>query len=149
MAKLINFSDSRAGLYIVLFLFRSLNQQVTRILSSWRLYFTVAAALFLFRAFTGQGHESLDDTLDDEIVEFLLVTAQTDRMQSSGYDAVAVVGRLAMTEIVASADCLDLSGHCSPYRVILQHTHILLHLTAYGLWHCVLVQRWEEIRLLA
>ena len=35
MAKLINFLDSRAGLYIVLFLFRSLNRQFNRLLPSW------------------------------------------------------------------------------------------------------------------
>ena len=81
---------------------------------------------FSFRAFAGQRHESLDDTLDDEIIEFLFVTAQSDRMQSRGDYAVAVVAGLAIAEVVAAANCVDLFGLCSPYRVITPHTDILL-----------------------
>ncbi len=48
MAKLINFSDSRAGLYIVLFLFCYLNRQIWQFYFLGSLGFTVATTLFFW-----------------------------------------------------------------------------------------------------
>lgn len=64
-------------------------------------------------------------------------------MQAGGDNAVAVVGCLSVAEVVASADGLYFFGETAPFAVVLQHPHILFHLTDHRFRYRVLVKRGE------
>ena len=73
------------------------------------------------------GGEGLDDTLHDEIVQSLLVSAEIGRMKSGRDYAMTVIGRFTIVKRVAGAEPSDFLGHMTVLGVVLQHAEVSAH----------------------
>lgn len=86
--------------------------------------------------------ESIEDSLDDHIVESFLVAGEVCRMESGGDDAVTVKYGLTVAEVVATAQFLIAFHLLAPLGIVGQHLLVGEHEFPYIIGYGVLLGEW-------